>query len=72
MGKPGSWESTQGDDSFHAWRLDNGTYMVSCFRVAYDYSRRPHSRPTPPLSDLDLDLSPPPPSDLSPGFLREP
>ena len=27
MGKKEPWEGGQGDDSFHAWRLDNGTWM---------------------------------------------
>jgi len=27
MGKKESWEGGQGDDSFHAWQLDNGTWM---------------------------------------------
>ena len=28
MGKKETWEGGQGDDSFHAWQLDNGTWMV--------------------------------------------
>ena len=27
MGTPMSWEGYQGDDSFHAWQLDNGTWV---------------------------------------------
>jgi hypothetical protein len=27
MGKKESWEGGQGDDSFHPWQLDNGTWM---------------------------------------------
>lgn len=27
MGRKESWEGHQGDDSFHAWQLDNGTWM---------------------------------------------
>jgi hypothetical protein len=27
MGEKESWEGRQGDDSFHAWQLDNGTWM---------------------------------------------
>jgi hypothetical protein len=27
MGEKESWEGGQGDDSFHAWQLDNGTWM---------------------------------------------
>lgn len=27
MGTKESWEGYQGDDSFHAWQLDNGTWM---------------------------------------------
>jgi len=27
MGQRESWEGRQGDDSFHAWQLDNGTWM---------------------------------------------
>ena len=44
MGKKEPWEGGQGDDSFHAWQLDNGTWMAFC---NYSYKCKDPPPPSP-------------------------